>query len=423
MSDVTPDLLDFIAAGPTPFHVVAEVARRLDAAGFEPLDETARWELRPGGRYRVVRGETTIAAFVLGQAPPSEAGFALVGAHTDSPNLRLKPRAAFEREGYRQVGVETYGGVLLQTWFDRDLGLSGRLLVASGDAAPRSVLVRCDDPVARIPRLAIHLDATANDAGIADRQIDLAPILGLTGEGPDFETWLRRRAGLADGETVLATDLMLHPVEPPAIGGIDGDLVFAPRLDNLASCHAAVRALLDHVDAPSAATRGLLLYDHEEVGSTTRQGAAGSLLADLVARLGGEKEEDRARARARSWFLSVDMAHARHPNRPEKHDPQHKPALNGGPVIKYNANARYATDGETAAHFKRLCAAADVPVQEFVMRTGSPCGSTIGPVVAAQLGLRTADVGCPMLSMHSARETAGARDQDLMIRALGVFFS
>jgi aspartyl aminopeptidase len=418
---VTEDLLAFIHAGSSPFHAVAEGVRRLEEAGFVRLDEAGEWSLAPKGRYFIVRGETSLCAFVMGQAPVAEAGFRLVGAHTDSPNLRLKPQAEHEREGYRRLGVETYGGVLLQTWIDRDLGISGRIVVDDGAGGQSSHLVRSDRPVARIPRVAIHLDTKANDEGIGNRQVDLVPIYGLEDESPEFSAWLRELAGVTPEAEILATDLMLHVVEPPTVGGLDGSFIFAPRLDNLASCHAGLSALIARAEDAVDATRVVVLYDHEEVGSTSMQGAAGSLISDLLNRIGSG--EDLARAKAQSFFLSVDMAHAVHPHHPEKHDPEHKPVLNGGPVIKYNANARYATDGESAARFKRLCREAQVPVQEFVMRTDMPCGSTIGPIVASQLGIRTLDVGCAMLSMHSAREMSGAHDQSSMQRVLDCFFS
>lgn len=418
---ITEDLLAYIHAGPSPFHAVAEGLRRLEGAGFERLEEGGVWDLAPGGCYAFVRGETSICAFVMGSAPVAEGGFNVVGAHTDSPNFRLKPHADHERGGYRRLGVETYGGVLMQTWIDRDLGISGRVVFDDLKGGQEHRLVRSDEPVARIPRVAIHLDPKANDHGIGNRQVDLVPIYGLDEDGPDFRAWLRTLAGVEADREILAWDLMVHVIEPPTVGGLDGAFIFAPRLDNLASCHAALSALIAQSQVPAEATRIVVLYDHEEVGSSSLQGAAGTLLSDLVGRLASG--EDLARAKAHSFFLSADMAHAVHPHHPEKHDPEHQPVLNGGPVIKYNANQRYATDADSAARFKRLCRDAEVPVQEFVMRSDMPCGSTIGPIVTSRLGIRTLDVGCAMLSMHSSREMAGAHDQPRMQRVMERFFS
>ena len=418
----TLDLLDFIHAGPSPFHAVAEVSRRLDALGFEALDEGEAWSLQPGGRYRVVRGETTIAAFVLGTKGIEEAGIHACGAHTDSPNLRLKPKAAQERHGYRLLGVEVYGGVLLKTWIDRDLGLSGRVVI-EGEQGRREVLVRSDEPLARIPELAIHLDRDSNTKGVEDRQNGVVPVTGLVSDEPGFCRWLEAQAGVKEGEIILSGELMMHVVEPPTLGGIDGEFVFAPRLDNLASCHAILTALGNVIETETEATRLFVFYDHEEIGSSTAQGAAGSFLSDILDRIAEGDAERAARARSRSSFLSIDMAHAVHPHRADRHDPDHQPRLNGGPCIKYNANFRYATDARTAAHFHALGREAGVPVQEFVMRNDLPCGSTIGPMVETRLGIAAVDVGNPMLSMHSAREMCGAADQPMMIRLLERYYS
>ncbi|MEE9393895.1 MAG: M18 family aminopeptidase [Planctomycetota bacterium] len=419
------DMIDYIDAAPTPFHAVAETRRRLEGAGFSELMEGDAWSLAVGARHYVIRNETTIAAFIVGNEEAAEAGFRVVGAHTDSPNLRLKPRPDYEREGYQQLGVEIYGGVLLSTWFDRDLGIAGRVVVG-GANGQRSILVKSERALARVPQLAIHLGRKANDEGVGNRQVVMPPIVGLSGGEVDFPAWLKGQVQLEGGEEILAFELMLHTIEPSGFSGLNEEFVHAPRLDNLASCHAALVALLAKADVATATTRMLVFYDHEEVGSSSAQGAASSFLADVMRRVtcvqGGGTEAE-CRARAKTFHLSADMAHAVHPNYAAKHDPHHKPAINQGPCIKYNANARYATEADSAAFFKRLAAEAGVPVQEFVMRTDMPCGSTIGPIIAARLGIKTVDIGNPMLSMHSCREMAGRDDQAAMIKILERFFA
>ncbi len=416
----TQRLLAFIDAAPTPYHAVAEARRRLVAAGFVALREEEPWSLAPAGRYLVVRGGSSLVAFVVGDRPPGEAGFRWVGAHTDSPNLRLKPRADHVREGYRQLGVEVYGGVLLHTWLDRDLALAGRLVLADRE---EPLLLRIQRPVARIPNIAIHLNREVNEKGlVVNRQTHLPPVVGLAGEAGEpgwLKAALAREAGVHP-DAILGFDLMLHDAAPSAVGGLDGELIFAPRLDNLASCHAALEALLD-APATAASTRGLVLYDNEEVGSESAEGAQSPFLLDVFERIAlatGGGREDLMRARARSLFVSADMAHAVHPAFTDRHEPQHMPRLNAGPVIKVNASLRYATTGVTAARFEALARAADVPVQVFVNRTDLACGTTIGPITAARAGIPTVDVGNPMLSMHSIREMAGAADHGAMIAVL-----
>jgi aspartyl aminopeptidase len=420
--EVARDLLDFIASSPSPYHAVRTAAERLEAAGFRPLAEEEAWTVEPGGRYYVARGGTSLAAWVTGAEPLERSGLRIIGAHTDSPTLRLKPDPAIALNGYRQLGVEVYGGPLLETWTDRDLGLAGRVVVSAGGGI-ESRLLRIDRPIARIPQLAIHLNREANEKGLQlNRETHLPPIIGLEREGWEFRGWLASQVGV-DPERVIDHDLMLYDCAPPTFAGLSEEFLLAPRLDNLASSHAALTALLESSAQPAASARVVALYDDEEIGSETAQGAAGTLLVDLVARLaelagGGEAV---FRARARSILVSADMAHAVHPNYTDRHEARHMPRLNGGPVVKYNANARYATEGDTAALFLRACAEAEVPSQRFVMRADMPCGTTIGPILSARLGVRTVDVGSPMLAMHSCREMAGAEDPAYMVRALRRF--
>lgn len=420
--DPADDLLAYIHASPTPWHAVAETVRRLEAAGYRALDERDRWQLAPGDKVYVVRGGSSILALEIGTAPPSEAGFRMVGAHTDSPNLRVKPRAQTSAHGTHQIAVEPYGGVLLHTWLDRDLGLAGRVLVRA-EGGLRSALVRFDRPIARVPSLAIHLDRGVNDEGLKlNAQSHMAPIWALaTGGDVRLNDLLAEQAG-ASPDAVLGYDLCFYDVVPPARGGLRGELLFAPRLDNQASCHAGLSALLS-ASGPSRATRVLALYDHEECGSTSAQGATSPFLGTVLERVARGGESDAyERAMARSFLVSADMAHAVHPNYADKHEPGHRPVLGGGPVIKSNANQRYATDAESYARFASWCARADVTPQVFVTRSDLGCGSTIGPLSAARLGVRTVDVGGPMLSMHSCREMAAAADVAPMIDALRVFF-
>lgn len=420
----TQRLLAYIDASPSPFHAVLGASELLEAAGFRPLREEEAWKLTPGGRHYVVRNGSTLGAFVLGRRPPSGGGFHLIGAHTDSPNLRLKPLPDIERSGYMQLGVEIYGGVLLASWLDRDLGLAGRVLVDAGDGAILSRLILARRPLARVPQLAIHLNRDVNEQGLVlNKEQQMVPVVGLAG-GRGFRSWLAETAEV-EPDRILAHELMLFDVNPPCFSGFDEDFVHAPRLDNLASCHAALTALVETADLEVDSTRAIVLYDNEEVGSATAQGAAGSFLEDLLERIVsglGESGEASRRARAQSFLISADMAHAVHPNYADKHESRHQPRMNEGPVIKMNANARYATDAESAAVFSNLARAAEVPVQRFVMRADMPCGSTIGPLVATRLGIKTVDVGNPMLSMHSCREMAGSRDHGLMIRALAKLF-
>jgi len=413
------DLLSYIDASPTPFHAVAETARRLEQHGFRPLDESAPWRVEAGDKVYIMRGGGSIAAFHLGTTPASEAGFRLVGAHTDSPNLRVKPNPERKKAGYQQLGVEPYGAVLLHTWLDRDLSLAGRVSLTDGS----SRLVDFARPLLRIPSLAIHLNREVNKKGLlVNAQKHMAPVVGLTNAGEvDFTAWLADELDGVEAENVAAWDLMAYDVQPAAIGGLGGEFIHAGRLDNLASCHAACTALIAS-STDAAATRGLVLYDHEEVGSRSAQGAASDFLRSSLHRLSGGAPEDYHRAVASSFLISADMAHAVHPNYADLHEPEHQPVLGGGPVIKINVNQSYATDGESWAALERWARQADVTTQRFVVRSDLGCGSTIGPITAAELGIRTVDAGNPMLSMHSCREVAATSDVPKMIDVMKHFF-
>ncbi|WP_342380782.1 M18 family aminopeptidase [Myxococcus stipitatus] len=426
------DLLAYIDASPTPYHAVRETARRLEQAGYRALDERESWSLEPGARVYVTRGDTSIAAFQLGTSPVDRAGFRLVGAHTDSPNLRLKPHAELARNGYRQLGVEVYGGVLLHTWTDRDLSLAGRVVVMEGGkggkgGVPRSHLVDFRKPLLRVPNLAIHLNRAVNTDGLKlNPQDHMVPVLGLEhADAVDLRTMLVNelsRGGVkTEAANILGFDLCLYDLQPSTRSGARSEFLLAPRLDNLASCHAGLSALLSAPDSREA-TSGLILFDHEEVGSRSAQGAASPFLRSLLERItlahSDGKPDAFHRAMAQSFLVSADMAHAVHPNYASLHEPKHQPQMGAGPVIKSNVNQSYATDGESWAYFATLCRSAGVTPQHFVTRTDLGCGSTIGPISAGQLGIRTVDVGNPMLSMHSIREMACASDVAAMVAVL-----
>lgn len=430
MTDRVDDLLTYIDQSPTPYHAVIETAGRLEAVGYSLLEEGDAWTLSPGDRRYVIRAGGSIAAFEVGSTAPAEAGFRVIGAHTDSPNLRIKPSPDVREHGYHQLAVEPYGGVLLHTWLDRDLTIAGRVTLAI-DGETETRLVDFERPLLRVPNLAIHLYRELNQEGLKlNAQRHLSPLLGL-GDDADFVEMLcaelGREGAMVDRDQVLAFDLMTYDTQRSVRSGANGEFIHAPRLDNLASSHAGIEALIQAGAAgPSAATRVVVLYDHEEVGSRSTQGAGGTFLADTLERIAigakGSDAESMARAVSRSWLISADMAHAIHPNYADRHEPGHRPKLGAGPVIKTNSNQAYATDAESAGFFASLCARVGVTPQNFVTRSDLGCGSTIGPISAARVGIRTVDVGNPMLSMHSVREMAASADVDPMIEVLAEFF-
>ncbi|MFF3512389.1 M18 family aminopeptidase [Streptomyces sp. NPDC002573] len=418
----TDDLMSFLAASPSPYHAVAHAAERLEKAGFRQVSETDAWDGTSGGKY-VLRGGAIIAWYV-----PEGAGahtpFRIIGAHTDSPNLRVKPRPDSGAHGWRQIAVEIYGGPLLNSWLDRDLGLSGRLSLRDGSTR----LVNIDRPLLRVPQLAVHLDRSVSTEGLKlDKQRHLQPVWGLGDEVRDGDliAFLEQELGLSAGE-VTGWDLMTHSVEPPAYLGRDKELVAGPRMDNLLSVHAATAALAAVAGSGSALSfiPVLAAFDHEENGSQSDTGADGPLLGSVLERsvfARGGSYDDRARALAGSVCLSSDTGHAVHPNYPERHDPTHHPRAGGGPILKVNVNNRYATDGSGRAIFAAACEKANVPFQSFVSNNAMPCGTTIGPITAARHGIKTVDIGAAILSMHSARELCAADDPHLLASALVAF--
>ena len=419
-ADRIQSLLEFIDRSPTPFHAVQEITSTLSNKGFIEIKETDAWRLKPNGRYFLTRNDSSLIAFVVGSKPE----FKIIGAHTDSPNLRLKPQAVYAKNGYLQLGIEVYGGVLLSTWTDRDLSLAGRVVLA-GKKNPSTKLVRFKQALLRIPQLAIHLNRNVNKKGlILNEQNHLPPIFSMQNKSAPDEVLKKMvaRELKCKPVNIMGLDLSLYDTQPGALAGAEREFIFSGRLDNLASCHSAMHALTEST-MKDPATRVIAFYDHEEVGSESAQGAGSPFLKDVLERIIlSEKREGFLRAMANSFFISADMAHAIHPNYSEMHDNQHMPIINGGPVIKSNAGQRYATDAMSSVWFESLCKKAGIPVQKFVVRSDLGCGSTIGPITAANLGVRTVDIGNPMLSMHSIREMAGANDHELLIRAFKEFF-
>ncbi|PUA29797.1 MAG: M18 family aminopeptidase [Cellvibrio sp. 79] len=414
LDDFNSGLLQFLQASPTPFHATRNLANRLLENGFKQLYEGDAWNLVPGNRYLVTRNDSSIIAFVYGKSPLLETGIRMIGAHTDSPCLKVKPRAELNRRGYFQLGVEVYGGALLGPWYDRDLSMAGRVSYRDTSGQIASALIDFERAIAVIPSLAIHLDREANNLRTINAQKDIVPLLlQLPAEDtvlPDFRSLLhaelqRQQPALPIAQ-VLDYEISLYDTQPPAFIGLERDFIAGARIDNLLSCYIGLESLLQADDEVSSL---LICTDHEEVGSASCCGAKGPMLQQFLERLLPDVDQ-RVRVIERSMMISADNAHGVHPNFMDKHDESHGPLLNRGPVIKVNANQRYATTSETSALFRVFCERAGVPVQAFVARTDMGCGSTIGPVVASEVGVKTIDVGCPTFAMHSIRELAGTKD-------------
>jgi aspartyl aminopeptidase len=410
------DLRAFLDGSPSPFHAAESTRTRLIAAGFAEVGLIDAWHDLPADGFLVRDG--AVLAWRNPETAPPTTGFRLAGAHTDSPCLRIKPNPDGAAVGWKQLNVEVYGGILNNSWLDRDLGVAGRLTLPDGS----HVLVDVARGIARVPQLAVHLDRGVNAEGLKlDTQQHLRPVWGTGATAPgEFADWIADEAG---SEAPAFWELCLYDVQPAAVLGADRSLLASGRLDNLLSCWAALDAII--AAAPTDAISMIVLNDHEEVGSSSTTGAAGPLLEHVlerhVAARGGGRD-DLVRALASSSCISADNAHAIHPNYQDRHDHQHGPIVNRGPAIKVNSNQRYATSSATAALFRRACEAADVPFQTFVSRNNMPCGSTIGPITATRLGIETVDVGVPQLSMHSARELCGTDDPVGLAAALRAAF-
>ena len=422
MSEMIADLKAFLAESTTPFHAVQEMANRLKKAGFHFLNEADSWEVKQGGRYYTTRNDSSIVAWVMPENEKlDESGLRMVGAHTDSPCLKVKPQPEIHRHNYNQLGVEVYGGVLLNPWFDRDLSMAGRVSFLNTNGDLKHGLVDFKKPMAIIPSLAIHLDREANKNRTINAQTDLPVILGQSDEKLDFRQMLLEQLQTECDEQIdeiLDYEISLYDTQSPAEMGMNGEFLTSARLDNLLSCYMGLDAL---ITAESKQGALLVCNDHEEVGSMSASGAQGPMLSQVIKRLIPDSEK-RVRMFARSMMISADNAHGIHPNYSDKHDANHGPIINAGPVIKINANQRYASNSETAALFRKVARQVEVPVQAFVVRSDMACGSTIGPITAAELGVKTLDIGVPQFAMHSIREMAGVKDIEALTSVLVQFF-
>lgn len=431
-------LLEFIQNSPTPFHAVETMSHILRRHGFKALKEADAWSIDnlplTGESYYVTRNDSSIIAFQLNQ-PLIENGFRMLGAHTDSPCLKVKPNPEIINNNYLQLGVEVYGGALLNPWFDRDLSLAGRVSFLNKEGAIESQLIDLEKAIATIPSLAIHLDREANENHAIDKQKHLPPVLMKLPEGgnqenagADFKAILLKIINANSSEPdgsgaraikILDYELSFYDVQAPAVIGLHDDFIASARLDNLLSCYTGLMALIESGNQKNTL---LVCTDHEEVGSMSLAGAQGSFLKSVLERLTAN-DENCSRMLANSLMISADNAHGVHPNYADKHDANHGPILNDGPVVKVNASQRYATTSETGAMFKHLCELADVPVQSFVVRSDMACGSTIGPITASETGVKTVDVGVPTFAMHSVRELAGRWDAFYLYRTLKQFYN
>ena len=402
--DFNEGLLGFLEASPTPFHATKNMAAMLENAGFERLYEELAWNLEEGKKYYVTRNDSSLVAFTY----PKRADYTIVGAHTDSPNLKLKPNPIVKEHGVVKFAVEPYGGLLLNPWFDRDLSLAGKVSYLNSENVIKEVIINFEKPLCIIPSLAIHLDDKANKDRTVNKQTDIAPIL-QTGEEFDFEAFLKEqlaKEGIEDVAELYANELSLYDTQKASYVGVKNDFIASARLDNLLSCYVGLLAICSiEADAPFM----FVANDHEEVGSESVSGAAGNFFESVYRRMFGTYEEF-VRSTRLSTLISCDNAHAIHPNFPQKHEPNHAPKINEGVVIKINANQRYASNTKTISKFQNIASSLGLKTQSFVTRSDMGCGSTIGPITATRLGIDTLDVGLPTLAMHSIRELAGSRD-------------
>lgn len=406
MREFNEELINFIDASPTPFHAVAWMKKALECRGFIRLEEDQEWSLEEDKDYYVTRNDSSIIAFTY--PPCNEKGYTIVGAHTDSPHLRLKPNPLTTSAGVKRFGVEPYGGVLLNPWFDRDLGLAGRVVYLEGETR-KEALINIDHPIAFIPSLAIHLDREANSSRSINAQSDIVPIIA-TGD-VDFETFILSQIQKETSNlSLLAHELSFYDLQKGSFVGINGEFITSARLDNLLSCYVGMNALLE-----TSYPMMLTCMDHEEVGSDSHVGAGGTFVEETLRRIAGENFTTLMR---RSLMVSCDNAHAQHPNFPSKHESEHAPILNQGVAVKINSNQRYATSARTQGRFVQCARALHIPIQTFVTRSDMGCGSTIGPITSTRLGIETIDVGVPTLGMHSIRELSGICDAYGLYRIL-----
>lgn len=424
-TEYNQDLFRFLSSSPTPFHAVASIEDFLRAQNFIELKENSYWQLQRGCGYFLSRENGATIAFILGSKEQADQGFRVLAAHTDSPSLQIKPKADLKTGSYHQLGVEVYGGSLLSTWFDRDLSLAGRLVCETDGGQLAVLLINFNRPLLTIPSIAIHFNREANSGNPIDRQKHLPPVLAqcMQGQVQGLNSLLLAQTVLEHPaiavQKVLSFDLFCYDYQGPAYTGANQEFISASRLDNLLSCHAGMTAI---GQADRTKNCLLLCTNHEENGSMSATGAQGSFIDSVLERLLPEPEKRRITLR-NSFLISMDNAHASHPNFMDKMDTSHGIDLNKGPVIKINANQRYATNSLTAAVYKHLCREAGIEPQEFVMRSDLACGSTIGPLTAARLGVHTLDVGAPTLAMHSIREHTGSSDPFLLYRSVATFLN
>ncbi len=418
--ELAVDLKSFLDKSPTAFQATEVIVKELLDNGFVKLSEGDKWKLKAGGKYFVIRNNSAVIAFINGTASPAETGFKISGAHTDSPALKVKVGSEAKYKNYHKVFVEVYGGPIVNTWFDRELSLAGRVTYLA-DNQVESTNIFIDRPIGIIPNLAIHLNRTVNKGLEINKQNELPVLLG-TSEKESFLEALIASECKIDASDILDYDLFFIPFEKTLIYGIDDDLISSGRLDDLAMCHAILRALLATKD--NKATVVATFYDNEEIGSQTLQGANSSFLEMILNRINFSWDgnlEDYARAIDKSFQISADQAHAVHPNYASKHDSNYAPELNKGPVVKFSANYRYATNSESSAFFMSICKKLDIPCQKMINRSDIPSGSTIGPVSSATTSIKTVDIGNPMFAMHSTRETMGTLDQYYVTEVLKEF--
>lgn len=422
-------LIDFIHQSPTMFHVAHRMAEKLKAQGFEPLCLKHKWNLKPGGKYYTTKNGSAIFAFTLGGTNPADEGFRFLTAHSDSPGFRIKPSAEMKAEGrLLKLNTEVYGGPILMTWLDRPLSLAGRVILRSDNPLhPKKTLVDLKKPIAVIPSLAIHLNRAVNEGVELNKQKDMLPLLGTLDGDADIENLiLKEVAGQLNvqPDDIIDFDLFVYDVEKGMVCGIHQNLIFSPKLDDLAMAYPAMEALMEAKEA--SRFNMTCIFDNEEVGSGTKQGAASPVLKHILQRIAdsyGLSQEDYQRMLYHSFMISADMAHSVHPNQPEKHDPTNRPLLNGGPVIKLHAGQKYMTDADSSAVFESICKLAGVPYQKFVNRSDQMGGSTLGNILTSQLDIRGVDIGNPMLAMHSARETGGVLDLHYVMQAFKTFYT
>ncbi len=424
------DLLSFIDQSPSPWHAVASIEDLLSERDYICLDETQAWKLQQGGRYYVVRDGSSVICFTIGKKTLSKTGFRIIGAHTDSPGFRIKPNAAATSKGIIRLGVEIYGGPILATFTDRDLSLAGRVTFKTENDCLETQRVSFTDPILRLPNLAIHMNRKVNEEGLKlDKQNQLALILSSVQQGLEPPSVFLQMLGSQlniDPTSILSWDLAVCDTQKGVLYGPSNEYLANSQLDNLASCHAAITALLDQSSQESEATNICAFFDHEEIGSQSMKGADGNFLPDILERIAASlklKTDAYKQALANSFIISADMAHAFQPNFSAAYEPDHPVFVNQGPVIKINANQRYSSESISDARFIRLCEDVKTPWQKYTHRSNLPCGSTIGPMTSARLGIRSVDVGNPMWAMHSIRESAGVIDHSYITQVFTHFFS